>query len=411
MIVEILSVGTELLLGETINTNAAYLGQLLSENGFNVYHQVTVGDNEARLEAALRQALARADVIVVSGGLGPTEDDLTRETAARVLGVPLELDETILKEIEEFFRRRGSRMSENNRRQAMVPRGALAIHNRKGTAPGLIMREKERVLVLLPGPPFELRPMVEEVVLPHLHGLFPQGAVLVRRILKIGGMGESHVAERVGELFSLANPTVAPYAKPGEVHLRLAARAPDREKALALIAPVEQEIRHRLAKHIFGEDNATLEGVVGDLLRRNGLSLAVAESCTGGGVMARLTSVAGSSEYLLLGAVTYALATKVALLGIPEATALETGGVSPEVALAMAKGARRLSRASVGIATTGYAGPTGGTEEDPVGTVYLAVSGPRGEKVKRAWFAGNRQDIQARATQEMLTILWQYLAS
>lgn len=409
MIAEILAVGTELLLGETVNSNAAYLGQILSENGFNVYHQVTVGDNASRLSEALKQALARADVIVLTGGLGPTADDLTRETVAQVLGRPLNLDPGVLGEIEAFFRRRGVPMPENNRRQAMVPAGALVIRNRKGTAPGLIIPEGEKTLVLLPGPPFELRPMVEETVVPFLRQRYPGQPVLVRRILKIVGMGESQVAELVGEFFSLSNPTVAPYARPGEVHLRLAAQALDRAGALALIAPIEEEIRRRLSGYVFGADEATVEAVVGELLRQRGWTLAVAESCTGGLVTSRLTSVAGSSDYLRLGAVTYALATKIDLLGVPRDEAERSDGVSSRVALTMAQGIRRLAGATVGLATTGYAGPTGGNDDDPVGTVYLAISGPGGDRVERAWFPGPRQEVQARATQEILARLWRYL--
>lgn len=407
MIVELVFVGTELLLGEILNTNARYLSQQLSGLGIDNFYQVTVGDNPGRLAGVLRTALDRSDVVITSGGLGPTLDDLTREVAAEVAGRPLQLDESVLAGIQAFFQRLGRRMSDNNRRQAMVPEGARVLSNRAGTAPGLIIPAGQKALILLPGPPRELQPMFEEHVVPYLterRGGIPE--LIVSRTLKFCGIGESAVEDSLLDLIrNQTDPNIAPYAKPGEVHLRLSTKALSVAAGLQRIAPVERAIRERLGDFIFGVDDDTLEQAVGAMLRERNLTLALAESCTGGLIGQRITSVAGSSEYFLGSAVVYANSAKTALLGVSPELLTRFGAVSEEVAGAMAEGARRVFGADLALSVTGIAGPGGGTPEKPVGTVCFGLAGPDGTISKRDLYWGSRADIRERSAQEALVML------
>lgn len=411
MIAELIFVGTELLLGETLNTNAQYLSQRLSELGIDCYHQVTVGDNRDRLAAAVRQALSRADIVITTGGLGPTQDDLTKETVAEVLGLPLELHQPSLDHIVEFFRQRDLVMSENTRKQALLPAGSRVIPNAYGTAPGMIAERGRRAVAVLPGPPLEMRPMFESTVVPYLEQRLGAGAPrLVIRTLKFCQIGESDLEQQLDDLIrAQTDPNIAPYAKLGEVHLRLSTKAASREAGLARIAPVEQAIRQRVGKFLFGADDETLEEVVGARLRQRGWTLALAESCTGGLLAGRITSVPGSSAYFGWGAVTYANEAKVAQLGVRPETLAAHGAVSAETALEMAAGARRRGQADLAAAVTGIAGPGGGTETKPVGTVYIGLDGPFGPLVRRFSGSGTRADIRQRSVQEALVSLWRYL--
>ena len=411
MIAELVFVGTELLLGEILNTNAQYLSGRLAELGIDCYHQATVGDNAARLAGVVRQALERSDLVVLSGGLGPTMDDLTKETVAEVLGRPLVLHEPSWHRIEGFFARLGRQPSDNNRKQAMLPQGARALENDVGTAPGVLVEAAAHTVVLLPGPPGEMKPMFESRVLPYLRErLGDRTVTLVKRTLKFCGIGESAVENRLQDLVgSQSDPNIAPYAKPGEVHLRLSTKARTREEGLARIAPVEEAIRKRLGRYVFGVDEETLESVVGEALRRAGLTLAVAESCTGGLLSRRITDVPGSSRYFLLGAVTYSNEAKQRLLGVSAATLAARGAVSRETAQEMAAGARAAVGADIGLSVTGIAGPGGGTPDKPVGTVHIALVGPRGERHGAHQFSGGRADVRQRSAQTALTELFQYL--
>ena len=372
---EIVCVGTELLLGDIVNTNAAYLAKELAAAGIDVYHQSVIGDNPQRLEAELTGALSRCDLVITTGGLGPTYDDLTKETAARLFHREMELNLPSLERIEAFFRKIDRPMTENNRKQAMIPRGARVLSNDNGTAPGILLEEDGRTLVLLPGPPREMQPMFQKEVLPYL--CERSGSVLVSRNVHIFGMGESQVEDILRPMMErLTNPTVAPYAKEGEVLLRVTAKAKDRAEALARIDPVIADIRKALGPVIYGIDVGSLQAAAVQALAARGLTAATAESCTGGAIAARFTAIPGASAYFRCGVVSYSNESKVKLLDVNPADIERYGAVSEQVARQMAEGARRAADADYAVATTGIAGPTGGSAEKPVGTVWIAVSSP-----------------------------------
>lgn len=371
---EILCVGTELLIGDIVNTNAAYLARRLATLGIGVYRQSVVGDNADRLAEDLNAALERADLVITSGGLGPTADDLTKETAARVFGRGMYCHEPSLARIEAYFTATGRVMTENNKKQAMMPEGAVVFENDYGTAPALALeREDGKVLVMLPGPPRELEPIFAERVEPYLHPRCE--AVLFSRNVHIAGIGESMVETLLPrELLDAANPTVAPYCVAGEVRLRVTARAENERVAAALCDEAVEAIKSTpIGAYIYAIDTPSPEAALLELLRSRGETLAVAESCTGGLIAKRITDLAGSSAVLVGGAVTYQTHTKTTLLGVDAALIEVNGVVSAPVAAAMAKGAAKTFGSDVAIATTGYAGPGGGTEQDPVGTVYISV--------------------------------------
>ncbi len=403
---EIVAVGTELLLGQIVNTNAAHLARRLAEVGVEVYRQTVVGDNRHRLVAALRESLERAEVVLTCGGLGPTPDDLTREAVAEALAVPLVEDEEAGRAVSEFCRRHGLPAVGGVERQALVPLGAVVLPNEVGSAPGFLVRKGDRVVVSLPGPPAELEPMLEKALM-HL-GVAGGGRVILSRVLRLTGIGEAEAARLAGDLLAGENPTVAPYARPGEVQLRVTARASGRAAALALIRPVEEELRRRLGDFIFGTDAQSLEAVVGGLLREKGLTLALAESCTGGLVSRRVTAVPGSSDYFRHGVVAYANEAKVRLLAVPKETLARWGAVSWQTAVAMARGAAALG-ADVAVSTTGIAGPGGGTPGKPVGTVYFGLADAAGAWWRHRLFGGGRATVQEWAAQEALGMLWSYL--
>lgn len=404
---EIVCVGTELLLGETLNTHAAFLSERLAAYGIDVYHHVTVGDNPGRLEAALREASRRAQLVVVTGGLGPTGDDLTREAIAAVTGRPLVLDAEVLSGIEAWLARRGRPMAPGNRKQALFPQGSHVLPNPNGTAPGFVLNwAGDRWFVALPGPPRELRPMVDGPLRPFLERWAAGRPRLVRRVLRIAGIGESEVEHRLADLFAAQGEvTLATYAKAGEVHLRLATKGSGPEAA-ARLEPLAAEIRRRLDVFVYGEGDRPLEAVIGDLLRARGETLAVAESCTGGRVADRLTNVPGSSEYFVAGVVAYANQAKVLALAVSPHELTAHGAVSAEVARAMAAGARATYGTHWGLATTGIAGPGGGTPDKPVGTVYVAVEGPGGGRVERYRWGGDRDIVKERSAQAALILLY-----
>ena len=372
---EILCVGTELLIGDIVNTNAAYLSRRLATLGIGVYRQAVVGDNPARLEADVRAALSRCDLVIMSGGLGPTYDDLTKETVAAVFSRKMEMHHPSLARIESYFTATGRVMTENNKKQAMMPEGAVVFQNDYGTAPALALEnEKGQVVVMLPGPPRELEPLFREQVEPYLKKRCE--AIMVSRNLHIIGMGESAVeAALPAALRDSTNPTVAPYCATGEVRLRVTARDADEEKAKSLCdAMVEQLMALPIGEFVYGIDVPTPEHAVVAELQRQGKTVATAESCTGGLIAKKLTDVAGCSDVVAGGAVVYQTHEKTRLLGVDAALIAQNGVVSAVVAEAMAKGALTAFGTDVAIATTGYAGPGGGTEEEPVGTVYVAVA-------------------------------------
>lgn len=390
---EVLCIGTELLLGDVLDTNSQFLAQQLALLGLDCFYQVTVGDNPERIMACLRQALNRADVLITTGGLGPTADDLTTQCIADAFGAPLVLDEEVLAYITSLFVSRGFPMPESNRKQALRPQGAEILPNPVGSAPGVIWRlsaenlafagievgpdygkgDNIKSILTFPGVPVEMRGMWEETARGYLEKTYAGGTIWSKE-LKHYGIGESALAELNSHLLELANPTVAPYAGHWECRLRVAAKAASREEAEALALPVIEEIKSRSGVRCYGEDSDTLESTVGRLLTEKGLTLAVAESCTGGLVSQRLTDVPGSSGYIALNAVTYANEAKQKLLGVSEQLLVEHGAVSAECARAMAEGMRRLAGSDVAISITGIAGPGGGSEDKPVGTVYVGLS-------------------------------------
>ncbi|MBX7132856.1 MAG: competence/damage-inducible protein A [Fimbriimonadaceae bacterium] len=401
---EIVSVGTELLLGQTVDTNANALALLLAEIGIGCRNRQTVGDNLGRLTEALKTALDRADVVITIGGLGPTQDDLTRDGIAAALGEAMVVDEGVAERLRRLFAQRNLPWVESQIRQAMRPPSGSPIDNPNGTAPGLFCRKNGKTVIAMPGPPAEFVPMLQGPVREALLDL-GGGGVIHSRTLRISGMGESIVEDRLRDLMDADSPTVAPYAKTAEVHIRVTARAENIDRANTLIEPVLKEIRSRLGRVIYGADETTLEEAVLSLLRTEGATLAVAESCTGGLLGGRLTSVAGSSDVFMGGAITYTNEMKVLLLGVESDTLERHGAVSPETAGEMARGAKERFGSDYAISITGIAGPGGGTDEKPVGLVYIGVAGPQEVRIIERRFRGLRQSIRTRSTQAALDCL------
>lgn len=405
MTVELICVGTELLLGNIVNTNAAYLAEKCAGLGLACYFQTVVGDNRERLGMVLKAALERSDVIILSGGLGPTGDDLTKEVAAEVCGRQLVMHNPSKKAIRRYFEQRGIRPTDNNWKQAMLPEGCIVLENHNGTAPGAVMELENARVVLLPGPPNELCPMFEESVMPYLSGLTAH--VICSQTVKICGVGESRAETMVKDLIDAqTNPTIATYAKTGEVHIRVTAGAADRKEAMKLIKPVVKELKNRFGNDIYStEEDTTLEKAVIDLLRANDLTVTCAESCTGGLLSARLINVPGASDAYRSGVITYSNKAKRRFLGVKKSTLRKHGAVSEQTAEEMAKGAAFLLKADVAVAVTGLAGPDGGTEEKPVGLVYIACSVKGKVTVKRYRFSGSRSKVRDSAVSAALALL------
>ncbi|MDV3426554.1 MAG: competence/damage-inducible protein A [Bacillota bacterium] len=404
---EILAVGTEILLGDIVNTNAQYLANRLKELGIFVYYQGVVGDNTKRLIDELGLAFKRSDLVITTGGLGPTKDDLTKEAAAEYFNKKLILNEEELKKIEEYFNRRNIKITENNRKQALIPEGALVLVNPNGTAPGCIIEEDGRILVILPGPPNEMKSMYENTVLPYLEK--KQECTLVSKTLRMIGIPEGTMADRVSSYLDLENPTVAPYAKDNDVILRITAKARDLDAGKKILEPVVKELRSILGEFIYGEDEDAIEDVLGAYLTKNNIKIATAESCTGGLLAGRIINYPGISAVFGEGYITYSNEAKVKNLGVSEKTLAEFGAVSKETAMEMAKGAALKSGADLGISTTGIAGPTGGTPEKIVGLVYVGLYYNGITKYKELKLSGNRQKVRSRAVNEALSFTYKEL--
>ncbi len=407
---ELLTIGTELLLGQIVDTNASWMAQRLAEAGIDVFYKSTVGDNWGRIEAAIRLAMSRADILIMTGGLGPTEDDLTREVLAAVLNRPLRLDSAVLRHIEERFARRRVAMAENNRKQAMVPEGAEVLHNPRGTAPGLLIRHEGRVFACMPGVPSEMKPMLLEQVIPGIRAAFGIRSRIVSRVLKTCGISESTLDQRIGDYFrEMRNPTIGVLAHAGEIHVRLTCKGDDEAEITGRLDDLERKIRERLGSLVFGRDEEKLEAVAGRLLREHKATLSVAESCTGGLVASRLTDISGSSDYFEWGIVAYSPAAKEQLLGVPPELIRSHGLVSLEVARAMAAGVRDRSGTTLGLATTGVAGPTGGTPEKPVGLVCVGLAWADGTVAREFHLLGDREQVKYRGAQMALEMLRRHL--
>jgi nicotinamide-nucleotide amidase len=417
VIAEIVSVGTELLLGQIVNTNARFLAQILARLGIDTYFQQVVGDNAARLAGALRLALSRSDLVITTGGLGPTEDDLTKEVAAEVLGLRLVRDPAVARAVTcRLEGHRARPVPEAVAKQSLVPEGALVLPNPVGTAPGFIISaDGPKTLVLLPGPPAEMEGVVKTHLLPHLERLAAgsrDGAssrsYLHTTVVKTCGLGEPEVEKAVRDLVSSPNPTVAPLVSLGEVHLRVTGKAADPDEARRITAGMVEKIHERLAGHIFGYDDDTIAGACGAILARHGLTLSVAESLTGGLVGHLITEVPGSSAYFERGLVVYSNRAKVELLDVDPGLIKRHGAVSREVALAMARGVRDKAGTDIGAALTGIAGPGGATPRKPVGLVFIALCGEAvgGELCHGYRFTGDRRLVKERSAHRTLSLLW-----
>lgn len=398
---EILAVGTEILLGDIVNTNAQYLAKELAGLGIGVYYQTVVGDNPERLRDTLFHAFQRADLVITTGGLGPTEDDLTKETGAKYFDKKLVLDEEAMRRLKGFFEGIGKEMTENNVKQAYVPEGAIALYNENGTAPGIIIEENGKILVMIPGPPKEAIPMFENQVKPYLS--LRQEYTMVSRVLRVAGIGESAMETAVKDLIDAQeNPTIAPYAKQTEALLRITAKAKTVEEAERMIDPVADKIYERLGESVYAEGETTLEAVVSQMIIDRHMTLAISESCTGGLLTAAFVDYPGISKVLCDGIVSYSNKAKMNLLGVRAETLEHFGAVSHETAAEMARGVAEKSGVDIGISTTGIAGPDGGTPEKPVGLVYVGLCIDGIVKTKEFRFAGSRLRIRERTVYSAL---------
>jgi nicotinamide-nucleotide amidase len=414
---EVIAVGSEMLTPTHVDTNSLFITERLNELGIDLQGKAVAGDDRDVLKSIVSDALARSDLLILTGGLGPTDDDLTRDVVAALIGRPLEYHAHIFEGIERRFAARGLRTPEINRRQAMVPKGAAVLPNKNGTAPGLWIEHERKLIVLLPGPPRELKPMFEAVIQERLLG-HVGASRLFRRLLRITGQTESYVEEKMQPLYAkwLASPTKVTttiLASLGQIELHLTAIAPSADPGHRALDAAVADVRATLGRDVFSTNSETMEQVVGELLRSRGLKIAAAESCTGGLVMARLTDVPGSSDYVDRGVVVYSNQSKIELLGVPASLIAAHGAVSEPVAEAMASGMIRTARTDVAVGVTGVAGPTGGTTEKPVGMVAIAAAwlrdGAIDTRVRTFNFVGGREMVRFQASQAALDMVRRWL--
>lgn len=369
---ELISVGTEILLGDILNTDAQYLSIELAKLGISVIHQSTVGDNRERLLAQLDEAAKRSDIIILSGGLGPTPDDLTKEVCCEFFGKEMFLHEPTVQKIKKYFSSKGIEMAQNNLKQAMLPKDCVIFPNDNGTAPGMAIEKDGVHILVLPGPPRELKPMFQNCAVPYLMQFSDR--IIVSHNIRTFGIGESSMAERVNDLFDAQNPTVAPYAKDGEALLRVTAMAKTKEDAESLCEPVIEEIKKRLDAYVYGVDYNCIEEAAVGMLKEHHLKVATAESCTGGLIAKRITDVPGASEVFECGIISYANEIKHKVLGVSEDDLNKYGAVSEPVAKQMAQGALKVSGADIAVSVTGIAGPDSDSTDKPVGLVYIGLA-------------------------------------
>jgi nicotinamide-nucleotide amidase len=414
--VEIITIGTEILLGDLVDTNSAFIARTLADHGVDVFAKHSVGDNAERLHQMLATVLARdgVDGVITTGGLGPTVDDLTKESVAVAVGKPLQLHDDSLRAIETRFRllRPDRPLSDNNRRQALLPTGSIVMENPHGTAPGFIaLRDDGKFVASMPGVPREMKPMLTEKLVPWIVQRFDLHSAIFTRTIHTVGIPESELDLKIEDLFrTFENPKIAVLAHGGRVDVKVMAKAPGREEAEALIEPVAAELVRRIGAGIFGIDDVTLEGAIAAELMRRGLTIATAESCTGGSIADAFVRVPGVSATFLGGVVAYSNSIKEHVLGVDPADIDRVGAVSEEVAIAMARGARERLGADIAISTTGIAGPDGGTPEKPVGLVWYGLATEDGRiSARRHVFPGARSDVRMRATMTALNILWRHL--
>lgn len=401
---EIISVGTEILLGDILNTNTYYLSNELAAIGVEVYYQTTVGDNEERLIKTLSESLKRSDLVICTGGLGPTEDDITKEVCAKYLGYDLEINEDSWNKIKRYFDKMGKKPTENNKKQGYFPRNSKILPNDYGTAPGCIMEKNNKAIVILPGPPREMKPMFDNYVKPFL--LERTSNIIESRVLRIIDMGESNIEYQLTDLIqNQSNPTIATYAKDYECTVRITAKAKSKEDCLKLIQPIEDEIKSRFNEAIYATGETTIEDEVAKILVKNNLTLSVAESCTGGMVSSDLINYPGISSVFMEGCVTYSNEAKIMTLGVSDETLNSVGAVSEECAREMAIGVAKRHNTNIGLSTTGIAGPTGATVDKPVGLVYFGIYINGKVVTKKYIFDGDRQRIRYRACKALLNDL------
>ena len=403
---EIIAIGSEMLTPFRVDTNSLYLTDQLERLGIPVIRKTVVGDNREHLKAVFAEALQRSDLVIGIGGLGPTEDDRTRESVAELLGLPLERSEEVVRMMRERFRAFGRKMPEVNLRQAMVPAGATWLPNDNGTAPGLWMEtDGEKIVLLLPGPPPELKPLFEEYCLVKLRSRAPRQA-FATKVLKVTGMAESEVEEKIAPIYrTYENPETTLLASAGEIQIHLRGTGADAGDALRRVEELGERIENALGDAVFSRGNESLEQVVGLYLMMRGATLAVAESCTGGLLGQRITSVPGSSHYFLGGVVCYSDKLKTKLVGVPESMLKRKGAVSAEVAEALARGIRSRAGATLGVGITGVAGPQGGSPDKPVGTVFISLAEAHRAKTVKHRFPGDRERIRQFATQAALNLV------
>jgi nicotinamide-nucleotide amidase len=408
---EIINVGTELILGQTVNTNAAFIARKLAEAGIDCYFQTSVGDNITRLSNILKEAIKRSDVVILTGGLGSTDDDITREAIAFAFGKKLNLQPNLALLIEEKMTRLKMPVVRKTMRQAYLPEGGLPVPPVKGTAPGIILEVEGKAIFALPGVPVEMETMLKNSVIPYIQRRYGRGKeIILSRILKICGMREAELEEKIADIIAAqTNPTIAPLVALGQVHLRLTAKASTMKAARELIEREEEKIRDRLEDFIFGVDDEEIGDVVGNLLKRQRLTISVAESITGGLVCSRLVDSPRSSEYFVGGIIAYANTVKTKVLGVSPETLLSEGAVSAACAEQMATGIRHLLGTNIGLALTGIAGPSGGTAEKPVGLVYFALAAADALIKNHYIFRGSRNEIRFKASQRLLNTLRLYL--
>lgn len=401
---EIITVGTEILLGDILNTNTHYLSNELANMGIDIYYQTTVGDNEERLLNQLNDSLKRSDLIILTGGLGPTQDDITKEVCAKYLNLQMELHKESWDKIVEIYDKMKRIPTENNRKQAYFPVDSIILPNKYGTAPGCIMQKDNKTIIVMPGPPKEMQPMFDNYVKPFL--LKDNSYVLKSKVLRIIGVGESKIENDLLDLIDKqTNPTIATYAKDGECTVRITAKSKNIEEVEDLILPVYKEIKNRFKEKVYGEDETTIEDEVAKLLVNNNLKIAVAESCTGGMVSSALINYPGISSVFMEGCVTYSNEAKMMSLGVKEETLNTFGAVSEECAKEMAEGVSKRHNTNIGLSTTGIAGPEGGSEDKPVGLVYMGITINNKTIVKKYVFNGDRQQIRNRACKTLLNDL------
>ncbi|MCR4430577.1 MAG: competence/damage-inducible protein A [Tepidanaerobacteraceae bacterium] len=401
---ETIAVGSELLLGQISNTNAQIISKALQKIGIDVFYHTCVGDNEERIKQVFKIAMERSDIIIFTGGLGPTMDDLTKETVASFLNLPLVLDESSLKKIKSYFDKRGRTMTQNNYKQALIPEGSEPIMNKNGTAPGVLLKFCGKIIIMLPGPPFEMEPMLMESVIPYLSKLSQK--TIFSRVLKFYGIGESLLEEKIKDLIIIqSNPTIAPLAKMGEVTLRITAKAQDLETAEKMIQPIEKEIKDRVGEYFYGYDEERIEEIVAKMLISSKTTISIAESCTGGLLAHKLTDIPGISDVFDRCIVSYSNKSKQELLRVKAETIEKHGAVSEKAAAEMAEGIRILSGTDIGVSITGIAGPGGGTQEKPVGLVYIGFADLRNTIVEEYLFNGCRDVIKHRAANAALHMI------